>query len=105
MVLFLIPISVINEVEKLSWFDDLTRYHPVSIRTSLAASLIEEAEKRGQIKPGVTTLVEPTSGNTGVALAMVAAVRGYDLVLTMPDTMSLERRVVLKVRAEVVVRT
>lgn len=79
-----------NIIAKLEYFNPLG-----SVKDRIALAMIEDAERKGALKPGAT-IVEPTSGNTGVGLAFVSAIKGYRLILTMPETMSLERRNLLK---------
>jgi cysteine synthase A len=92
------PIVKINKLNDggATVYVKLESFNPFSsVKDRIALALIETAEKDGKIKPG-TVIIEPTSGNTGIGLAFVAAVKGYRIILTMPETMSIERRKLLK---------
>ena len=92
------PIVKLNKINKgeAEVFVKLESFNPMhSVKDRIALSMIEAAEKDGKLKQG-TVIIEPTSGNTGIGLAYIAAVKGYKIILTMPETMSMERRKLLK---------
>lgn len=101
----LVRINRLNPAKNVNLLAKVESFNPLSsVKDRLGLALIEAAEKDGRIKAD-TTIIEPTSGNTGIALAFVCASRGYRLILTMPDTMSVERRLLLKVLGAEIVLT
>ena len=103
----LLEIKNIEQAENLKarLFVKIEYFNPGgSVKDRVALSMINEAEKNGTLTPGAT-IIEPTSGNTGIGLAWVASVKGYKLILTMPETMSLERQNLLKALGATLVLT
>ena len=93
----LVHLRALSERSGATIVGKLESFNPAgSVKDRIGLSMIEAAERDGTIAPGRTTIVEPTSGNTGIALAMVAAARGYRLIITMPETFSVERRTLLR---------
>ncbi len=99
------PLVKLNRISDANIWVKLESRNPAnSVKCRIGASMVWAAEKAGTLKPGMT-IVEPTSGNTGIALCFVAAARGYKIILTMPETMSLERRKVMKALGAEIVLT
>ena len=88
------PIVRINKLsESKNLYAKVEFFNPAgSVKDRVGLAMIEDAEEKGLIKAGETTIIEPTSGNTGIGLALISAIKGYKLLLTMPETMSIERR-------------
>ena len=99
------PLVKINRISDGNIYVKLENRNPaMSVKCRIGASMVSAAERDGSLKPGMS-IVEPTSGNTGIALAFVAAAKGYGCILTMPNTMSLERRMLMKALGAQVILT